>query len=75
MGSPLRERCVHGRRRQGDGTEGQEGVCGWRLIGVVESRQCKRRVAHREDGKEEHERTGGELNNIPELIEDAVRSA
>ena len=28
MGSPLRERCVQGRRRQGEGTEGQEGVGG-----------------------------------------------
>ena len=44
-------------------------------MGVVESRQCKRRVAPREDGKEEHEGTGGELNRIPELIEDVVRSA
>ena len=45
------------------------------LIGVVESRQYKRRVAPREDGKEEHGGTRGELNNIPELIEDVVRSA
>ena len=37
--------ALKGEEGQGDGTEGQEGVCGWRLIGVVESRQYKRRVA------------------------------
>ena len=74
MGSPLRERCGQGRRSQGKGTEGQEGVGGIDWCGGKSTVQTKSGT-QREDGKEEHGGTRGELNRILEQIEDAVRSA
>ena len=53
MGSSW-ERCVQGRRGQGEGEEAKKAWAGWRLVGSGGTQQYKRRVAPTEDGRKRH---------------------